>query len=148
MNSLLDIRNLGIRFRTQAGDVDAVGDVSFKISAGSTVALVGESGSGKSVTAQAIMGLLPAVAQISTGDILFADPTENGKIINIAALDPNSEVMRQIRGGKISIIFQEPTTSLSPLHTIGDQIRETLLLHQNTSKKEAKNLSIDMLKRV
>jgi len=148
VNSLLDIRNLGIRFRTQAGDVDAVGDVSFKISAGSTVALVGESGSGKSVTAQAIMGLLPAVAQISTGDILFADPTENGKIINIAALDPNSEVMRQIRGGKISIIFQEPTTSLSPLHTIGDQIRETLLLHQNTSKKEAKNLSIDMLKRV
>jgi peptide/nickel transport system ATP-binding protein len=148
MSSLLDVRNLGVRFGTQSGEVDAVRDLSFKISAGSTVAIVGESGSGKSVTAQAIMGLLPRVAKITAGDILFADPAKSSNVINIAALDPESSEMRQIRGGRISIIFQEPMTSLSPLHTIGDQISETVLLHQDTSLKDAKALSIDMLKRV
>jgi peptide/nickel transport system ATP-binding protein len=148
LSGLLDVRNLGVRFHTQSSTIDAVSDVSFKISAGSTLAIVGESGSGKSVTAQAIMGLLPRVAEITAGDILFADPAENGKITNIAALDQDSTEMQQIRGGRISIIFQEPMTSLSPLHTIGDQISETLLLHQETSKQDAKALSIDMLKRV
>jgi peptide/nickel transport system ATP-binding protein len=148
LSPLLDVRNLGVRFHTQSGDIDAVSDVSFKLSAGSTLAIVGESGSGKSVTAQAIMGLLPRVAEITGGDILFADPAENGKLTNIAALDPESLDMQQIRGGRISIIFQEPMTSLSPLHTIGDQISETLLLHQDASKQDAKALSIDMLKRV
>jgi len=148
MSSLLDVRNLGVRFHTQSGAIDAVSDVSFKISAGSTLAIVGESGSGKSVTAQAIMGLLPRVAEITAGDIIFADPAKNGQLTNIAALDPESTEMQKIRGGRISIIFQEPMTSLSPLHTIGDQISETLLLHQDTSKQDAKTLSIDMLKRV
>ena len=148
MSTLLDVRNLGVRFHTQSGAIDAVSDVSFKISAGSTLAIVGESGSGKSVTAQAILGLLPRVAEITGGEILFADPAEKGKLTNIAALDPESLDMQQIRGRRISIIFQEPMTSLSPLHTIGDQISETLLLHQNTSKQEAKALSIDMLERV
>ncbi len=148
MSPLLDVRNLGVRFHTQSGAIDAVSNVSFKISAGSTLAIVGESGSGKSVTAQAIMGLLPRVGELTAGDILFADPAENGKVTNIAALDPESLDMQQIRGGRISIIFQEPMTSLSPLHTIGDQISETLLLHQNTSKQDAKALSIDMLERV
>jgi peptide/nickel transport system ATP-binding protein len=148
MSALLDVRNLGVTFRTQAGDVEAVRDVSFKISAGSTVAIVGESGSGKSVTAQAIMGLLPRVANITGGDILFADPDASGNVVNIAVLDSESPELRQIRGGRISIIFQEPMTSLSPLHTIGDQISETLLLHQDTSRNDAKALSIDMLKRV
>ena len=148
MSSLLDVRNLGVRFHTQSGAIDAVSDVSFKISAGSTLAIVGESGSGKSVTAQAIMGLLPRVAEITAGDIIFADPAKNDQLTNIAALDPESTEMQQIRGGRISIIFQEPMTSLSPLHTIGDQISETLLLHQDTSKQDAKALSIDMLKRV
>ena len=148
MSNLLDVRNLGVIFRTQSGAVEAVKDLSFKISAGSTVAIVGESGSGKSVTAQAIMGLLPRVAEITAGDILFTDPAKSSNAINIAALDQESSEMRQIRGGRISIIFQEPMTSLSPLHTIGDQISETLLLHQKTSTQEAKALSIDMLKRV
>ena len=94
------------------------------------------------------MGLLPRVAEITAGDIVFADPAKNGRLTNIAALDPESSDMQQIRGGRISIIFQEPMTSLSPLHTIGDQISETLLLHQDTSKQDAKALSIDMLKRV
>ena len=148
MSNLLDVRNLEVRFHTQSGAIDAVKDLSFKISAGSTVAIVGESGSGKSVTAQAIMGLLPRVAKITAGDILFTDPAESSNAINIAALEQESSEMRQIRGGRISIIFQEPMTSLSPLHTIGDQISETLLLHQETSPQEAKALSIDMLKRV
>ena len=148
MSVLLDVRNLGVTFRTQSGAIEAVRDVSFKISTGSTVAIVGESGSGKSVTAQAIMGLLPRVAEVTAGDILFADPANSGNVINIAALNPESREMQQIRGASISIIFQEPMTSLSPLHTIGDQISETLLLHQDTSQKDAKALSIDMLKRV
>ncbi len=148
MSTLLDVRNLRVRFHTQSGVVDAVRDLSFKISAGSTVAIVGESGSGKSVTAQAIMGLLPRVAEITAGDIYFADPAEGGNFINIAALDPESPEIQQIRGGQISIIFQEPMTSLSPLHTIGDQISETLVLHRGASRKEAKALSVDMLKRV
>ncbi len=148
MSVLLDVRNLGVTFRTQSGAIEAVKDVSFKISAGSTVAIVGESGSGKSVTAQAIMGLLPRVAEVTAGDILFADPANSGNVINIAELNPESREMQQIRGGSISIIFQEPMTSLSPLHTIGDQISETLLLHQDTSQRDAKALSIDMLKRV
>jgi peptide/nickel transport system ATP-binding protein len=148
MSALLDVRNLGITFQTQSGLVEAVRDVSFKISSGSTVAIVGESGSGKSVTAQAIMGLLPRNAEITAGDILFADPANSGKVINIAALDTEGSEMQQIRGGRISIIFQEPMTSLSPLHTIGDQISETLLLHQDTTPKDARALSIDMLKRV
>jgi len=148
MSILLEVRNLGVRFHTQSGAIDAVSDVSFKISQGSTLAIVGESGSGKSVTAQAIMGLLPRIGEITAGDILFSDPAEKGKVMNIAALDPESSDMQQIRGGRISIIFQEPMTSLSPLHTIGDQISESLILHQKTSKQEAKAISIDMLERV
>ena len=148
MSTLLDVRNLGVRFHTQSGAIDAVSDVSFKISQGATIAIVGESGSGKSVTALAIMGLLPRIAEITAGQILFSDPAEKGKVMNIAALDPESSDIRQIRGRRISIIFQEPMTSLSPLHTIGDQISESLILHQKTSKQEAKAISIDMLERV
>ena len=148
MSPLLEVRNLGVKFRTQSGDLEAVSNISFKLSAGSTLAIVGESGSGKSVTAQAIMGLLPRVAEITSGDILFAKSDKSRQSINIAALDSDSPEMRDIRGGEISIIFQEPMTSLSPLHTIGDQISESLLLHQNSSNSDAKALTIDMLNRV
>lgn len=122
--------------------------MSFDIGFGETVALVGESGSGKSVTAQAIMGILPRSARISCGQILFADPANNGLITDIAALDPESRAMHRIRGGSISIIFQEPMTSLSPVHTIGDQISEALFLHRDFSRKEGLKLTESMLEHV
>ena len=152
MTSLLEVKNLEVSFDTQAGVVHAVNDVSFRVQAGSTVAIVGESGSGKSVTAQAILGLLPRYARIDRGEILFHDiAQENGappETVDIAQLDTRSEAFRKIRGNRISMIFQEPMTSLSPLHTIGDQISEALLLHREVSHLEARRLSVEMLRLV
>ncbi len=142
---MLSIKNLAVEFQFHGSRVQAVRDVSFSIDAGQTVALVGESGSGKSVTAQAVMGILPSAAEVTAGQILFADPTRHGKLVDIAALDPESKSMRQIRGGSISIIFQEPMTSLSPVHTIGDQISEALFLHRDASQKEGIKLTEEML---
>ncbi len=152
MTTLLEVKNLDVAFDTQAGVVHAVNDVSFRVQAGSTVAIVGESGSGKSVTAQAILGLLPRYARINRGEILFHDPDhESGDAsgpVDIAQLDPRCDAFRKIRGNRISMIFQEPMTSLSPLHTIGDQISEALLLHRDVSGREARTLSVEMLRLV
>ena len=139
---------MAVDFSLHGHPVPAVRDVSFSISPGETVALVGESGSGKSVTAQAIMGILPKSASITSGEILFADPNNQGQVIDIAALDPDSKDIRQIRGGSISIIFQEPMTSLSPVHTIGDQISEALFLHRDYSQLEGMKLTQTMLSQV
>ncbi|MBV8538248.1 MAG: ABC transporter ATP-binding protein [Alphaproteobacteria bacterium] len=147
MTDLLSVRNLAIEFRIHDTVVRAVNGVSFRIRPGSTVALVGESGSGKSVISQAIMGILPRAGRIASGEILFADPKQ-GSVTDIAALDPDGERMRKIRGGRISIIFQEPMTSLSPLHTIGDQILEALHLHRPVDKNEGQEIAADMLNRV
>ncbi|HTP81680.1 MAG TPA: ABC transporter ATP-binding protein [Alphaproteobacteria bacterium] len=147
MTDLLSVRNLAIEFRIHDTVVRAVNGVSFRIRPGSTVALVGESGSGKSVISQAIMGILPRAGRIGSGEILFADP-KSDRVTDIAALDPDGEPMRKIRGGRISIIFQEPMTSLSPLHTIGDQIGEALHLHRPVDKNEGQEIAADMLHRV
>ncbi len=137
--NLLMVRDLKIAFDLDTGVLEAVRGISFRVPHGKTVALVGESGSGKSVVAQAIMGILPKIARISAGQILFdRTGTQNGNgsglnaggVIDIAQQPRNGPVMRSIRGGAISIIFQEPMTSLSPVHTIGDQIGEALKLHR------------------
>ena len=146
--ALLSIENLAVDFRLHGNPVPAVRDVSFSVNPGETVALVGESGSGKSVTAQAVMGILPRAAEITAGQILFTDPADPGKTVDIASLDPESDSMRQIRGGSISIIFQEPMTSLSPVHTIGDQISEALFLHRDASYRDGLKLTEDMLRHV
>ena len=143
MSNLLEIKNLAVEFSAQGGPVKAVDGVSFRIKPGETTAVVGESGSGKSVTAQAVMGILAKNATITGGSILFNEPEEEP--IDIAALSRDSAAMRSIRGGKISIIFQEPMTSLSPLHTIGNQISEALTLHRDVSKIEARRLTQEML---
>ncbi len=142
---LLRVHDLRIGFDLPEGRLVAVDGVSFQIRRGSTVALVGESGSGKSVVSQAIMGLLPRPAKILGGSILFADPEKPGTITDIVRLPVDGREMRDLRGGRISIIFQEPMTSLSPLHTVGNQIREALELHRDVSAREATELTRDML---
>ena len=149
MTPLVEIEDLKIRFRIGDGTVDAVKGVSFTMSAGRTLALVGESGSGKTVISQAIMRILPRSAEIAGGRILFHDPAQaSGPAVDIVSLDEDGRRMRNIRGGRISIIFQEPMTSLSQLHTVGDQVSEALYLHRDCSKAEGRELTIDMLRLV
>jgi peptide/nickel transport system ATP-binding protein len=152
--NLLEVRDLSIDFRLHAqGKIRAVRGVSFRVRPGSTVALVGESGSGKSVISQAIMGVLPGSAELS-GRILFDDRQAGAEIggrsqpLDIVSLDPRGPRMRAIQGGRISMIFQEPMTSLSPLHTVGNQICEAVLLHQDTDRGTALELTCEMLAKV
>ena len=148
MQDILRVRNLNVEFRVHEAVITAVDGVSFSVRAGSTVALVGESGSGKSTIAQSIMGILPKAGRIAAGEILFSDPDRPGKIVDIAKLGPNDRRMRAVRGGRISIIFQEPMTSLSPLHTIGDQVSEALHLHRDVDRRRGRELTIEMLRLV
>ncbi len=152
--NLLEVRDLCVDFRLHAqGRIEAVRGVSFRVRPGSTVALVGESGSGKSVISQAIMGVLPGSAELR-GQILLHDDAAAADLdgspgtLDIATLDPEGPRMRAIRGGRISMIFQEPMTSLSPLHTIGNQISEAVLLHQAVNRAAALELTREMLARV
>ncbi|WP_288901886.1 ABC transporter ATP-binding protein [uncultured Sneathiella sp.] len=148
MTNVLLVRDLKVEFRVPEGTIKAVDGVSFRVPDGKTVALVGESGSGKSVISQAIMSILPKPAHITSGEILFFDPEKPGVFYDIAKLKPDSKEMRNIRGGRISIIFQEPMTSLSPLHTIGDQISEALHLHHKKTKQDGVKVTVDMLRLV
>ncbi|MFC6673095.1 dipeptide ABC transporter ATP-binding protein [Marinobacterium aestuariivivens] len=138
------MKDLRVSFRLPEGVIEAVKGVSFNIDPGASVALVGESGSGKSVISQAIMGLLPKAGVIDSGQILFRDPRSH-QVVDIAALHRDSARMRDIRGGRISIIFPEPNTSLSSLHTIGDQISEALKLHRSVTQAEALELTREIL---
>ena len=146
--NVLSVRDLRVEFHVAEGIVKAVDGVSFRIPHGKTVALVGESGSGKTVVSQAIMGILPRPARITGGEILFFDPDRGGQATDIAALSPESDGMRAVRGGRISIIFQEPMTSLSPVHTVGDQICEALHLHRSVDRQTGLELATDMLRMV
>ena len=137
---VLEVKNLKTAFRTEQGQVIAVDDVSFSVMPGQTIGIVGESGCGKSVTSLSIMGLIPnPPGKIVGGEIRF-----KGK--DLVTL-PASE-MRRIRGNEISMIFQEPMTSLNPVFTIGNQIMETIILHQKLGKKEAREKAIEMLRLV
>ncbi|MBC6416215.1 MAG: ABC transporter ATP-binding protein, partial [Rhodospirillales bacterium] len=143
--NLVEVRDLRIAFDLAEGRLAAVRGASFRIPAGRTVALVGESGSGKSVVSQAIMGILPRPAKIESGQILFADPEADGAIQDLAQLSPKSRGYRALRGRRISIVFQEPMTSLSPVHTVGNQIGEAVALHRDVSAAKAQNLVQEML---
>ncbi len=147
--NLLEVRDLAVEFATPAGPLHALKGISFRVRPRSSVALVGESGSGKSVCAQAIMGLLPRIARITSGQILFHDRKQaHAPIVDLAALDTRSQAFRAIRGARISMIFQEPMTSLSPLHTIGNQVSEALRLHESLTASEAEARCLDVLKLV
>ena len=137
---VIDARNIGVSFKVDGGTIEAVKDVSFTLRKGQTVALVGESGSGKSVTARAIMRLLSKRAIVSPRtEILYA-----GR--NMARLSPAE--MRALRGNRLSMIFQEPMSSLNPVYTIGNQIAEVLRIHNRMSKAEAKDRALALLKDV
>ncbi|MDH3579707.1 MAG: ABC transporter ATP-binding protein [Hyphomicrobiales bacterium] len=142
--NLITVRDLRIAFDQNRYDLEVVKGVSFRIPPAKTVALVGESGAGKSVIGQAIMGILPTSARITGGEILFADP-EAAEVKDLARIDPASKQYQSIRGGRISVIFQEPMTSLSAFHTIGDQISEALFLHRDVSRREGLDLVVEML---
>jgi peptide/nickel transport system ATP-binding protein len=146
--NILDINGLRIGFAMHGVSREVVKGVSFRVPAGKTVALVGESGSGKSVISQAIMGILPRAGSVTDGQIIFRDPAGPARETNIAALDPDGVKMRSLRGGRIGMIFQEPMSSLSPVHTIGNQIEEALQLHRPLPKAAARELIEAMLRRV
>ena len=138
--NLLEVRDLVTAFHTDEGVVRAVDGVSFEVKDGGTLGIVGESGCGKSVTSLSIMRLLPTPpARYERGQILFA-----GKdLLTLSERD-----MRALRGAEISMIFQEPMTSLNPVYTVGDQIVEAIRLHQNVGKKQARDKAVDMLRLV
>lgn len=138
MSSLIEVKNLSVEFQTEEETVKAVRSLSFKIPKGKILGLVGESGSGKSVTALSLIRLIPE-GKISQGEILFG---------NKDLLKLKEKEMRKIRGNKISMIFQEPMTSLNPVFTIENQISEALILHRKLTATEARITSIDLLKRV
>jgi peptide/nickel transport system ATP-binding protein len=137
--ALLDVKDLRTSFRTEDGIVKAVDGVSFTVEKGQTLGIVGESGCGKSVTCLTIMGLNPKKNTITSGEALW-----KGK--DLLTMKPGE--LRQIRGGEISMIFQDPMTSLNPVHTIGRQLEEAILLHRDVTKKSARARSLELLKAV
>ena len=139
-DSLLKVKELSVSFSTDEGEVEALDAVDFEVKHGQTLGLVGESGCGKSVTALSVMRLLPRpIGKITGGSIHFGG-------MDLLKLSPDE--IRQIRGNEIGMIFQEPMNALNPVRTIGDQISESFLLHQNITPKEAWGKSIDMLEDV
>ncbi len=146
--NVLSIDGLTVEFQTAEGVSKAVNDVSFAVPENKTVALVGESGSGKTVISQTIMGLLPSMAKVTGGSVILRDPRGALEDVNIVGIDRAGPKMRAIRGNRIAIIFQEPMTSLSPLHTIGDQIGEAAMLHRNVDRGQARELTREMLRLV
>lgn len=137
--SLLEVNNLHTSFFTDAGEVKAVNGVSFSLDKGKVLGIVGESGSGKSVTAYSIMQILAPTGKIVSGSI---------KLDSQELVGCDEKTMKDVRGNKISIIFQDPMTSLNPTYTIGNQLVEAILLHTNRDKKQAKQRAVEMLKLV
>ncbi|MEZ4832110.1 MAG: ABC transporter ATP-binding protein [Caldilineaceae bacterium] len=144
---ILEIKNLKTHFFLEAGIVRAVDGVDFSLARRSTLGVVGESGCGKSITASSIMRLVKSPpGKIVEGEILLR--RKDGSKVDLAKVDATGPQMRSIRGAEVAMIFQEPMTSLNPLHNIGDQISETVMLHQKMSKAEALERAEEMLRRV
>lgn len=142
---LLEIDDLKTYFFSREGTLRAVDGVSFKVMKGEVLGIIGESGCGKSVTAQSILRLTPSNGKIVGGRILYYG---RGPVIDLATLDPKGREIRSIRGREISMVFQEPMTSFHPVYTIGNQIMEVIRLHQGCTKEEARERSIEALRKV
>jgi peptide/nickel transport system ATP-binding protein len=153
VDALVELKGLRTYFHLAEGVVRAVDGVDLTIERGRTLGVVGESGCGKSITAHSIMRIVPSPGQIEGGKILFhrlvagGDPSVR-EVIDLAQLKPNGTEIRSIRGNEISMVFQEPMTALSPVLTVGRQIMEAIILHQQVSKSEARETAIDILDRV
>ncbi len=143
--TLLEVRDLKVHFFTDEGVVKAIDGVDMDVESSKTLCLVGESGCGKSVTCRAFLGIVQPPGRIVSGDILYH---QEDKVVNIAKLPPKGPEVRQIRGKEISMIFQEPMTSLSPMYTVGNQIMENIILHTGASKTEARERAIALLDQV
>jgi peptide/nickel transport system ATP-binding protein len=151
---LVEIRDLKTYFFLREGTVRALDGVSFEINRGESLGVVGESGCGKSVTAQALLRIVPQPGKIVGGEItLYRQRPANGQpaateAVRLTDLDPQGAQIRAIRGAEIAMVFQEPMTSLSPVHTIGAQIMEAIVLHQDVNREQARARAIEMLARV
>ena len=171
---LLEVRDLKVEFNIRGGSIKAVDGLTFDIKQGQTVGIIGESGCGKSVTARAILRMIPKPGKITNGDILFyrypkqgSHFTSQSEVVDMSKLDPDGSVVRQIRGGEIAMIFQEPMSSLTPVYTAGTHINEAVSLHRmlplkklgdqmadkimqyrNVTKEEAREIAVQMLRRV
>jgi len=153
---LLSVRGLKTYFYQDEGTVKAVDGVSFDLAPGATLGVVGESGCGKSVTARSILGIVDRPGRIVAGEIRFhrarrragGDGDGAADVIDLAALPPNGPAMRAIRGAEIALIFQEPMSSFSPVHSVGSQIAEAIMLHQQVNRREAHAKAIEMMRRV
>jgi peptide/nickel transport system ATP-binding protein len=150
---LLSVRDLKTYFPQDEGTVKAVDGVSFDLYPGRTLGIVGESGCGKSITARSILRIIDRPGRIVEGEIRFRRPNTNGVaganlMVDLATLAPNDREMRAIRGAEIALIFQEPMSSFSPVHTVGNQIIEAIMLHRQVSRRQARELAIELLRRV
>lgn len=166
---LVEIQNLRVEFDVRAGVIKAVDGVSFDIYRGETLGVIGESGCGKSITARAILQMIPKPGRIANGQVIYhrrAKGSTQTDVINISKLDPDGDLIRQIRGGEIGMIFQEPMSSLTPVYTagthineatnlhltpfrkVGDQLTESIAAHRKVSKQEAREIAVEMLRRV
>jgi len=172
---LVEIKDLRVEFDVRAGIVKGVDGVSFDINRGETLGVIGESGCGKSVTARAILQMIPKPGKIAQGEVLYhrsvkgngAGHSGQTEIVNITKLDPDGATIREIRGGEIGMIFQEPMSSLTPVYTagshineavslhrlvpvrkVGDQVAEAIQAHRHVTKQEAHEIGIDMLRKV
>ncbi len=145
MEALLEVKKLQVHFATDEGLIEAVRDVSFEIKRGETVAIVGESGCGKSVMARAILRIVPAPGRIVEGRVNYY---RDGRAIELTALEEKGPEIRAIRGADIAMIFQEPMATFSPVHTIGNQINEAIILHQGINQASATAQTLDILNRV
>jgi len=172
-DTLVEVKDLKVEFDVREGIIKAVDGLSLEVKRGRTLGVIGESGCGKSMTARAILNMVPKPGKITGGEILYYRYLDgNGgpgvtEVINITQLDPDGELIRQIRGGEIGMIFQEPMSSLTPVYTagthineavtlhrlipirkIGDQLVETIQAHRQVSKQEAREIAIEMLRKV
>jgi len=151
---LIEVKDLRTYFPIHEGTVRAVDGVSYSIRRGRTLGVVGESGCGKSVTAQSILRIVPPPGKVVSGEIIYhrqragSDGRATEEQIDLSKLAPESREIRNIRGNEIAYIFQEPMASLSPVHTMGHQIIETIMLHQRVRKHEARERAIEVLRRV
>ncbi len=143
---IISVQDLNVGFSLRQGVVDVLHGISFDLHRGKTTCIVGESGSGKSVTARTILNMVPRPGVINGGKIEFTP--KDGDTVCLTELDPRGKEIRAIRGGRIGMIFQEPMSSLSPVHTIGSQIIEAIRLHRDVSKKEAREMARDLLAQV